>query len=108
MRKHEWEDTTKKVYLASRSWNRVYVVLQGTQILFYENQNTYKMAPDQTFNGEGPEELVEASGEVALDYTKRLHVFRLRLPNGGEYLFQARDDDDMNTWIRSINALTAS
>ena len=69
--------------MASRSWNRVYVVLQGTQILFYENQNTYKMAPDQTFNGEGPEELVDASGdvgraEVALDYTKRLHVFRLR------------------------------
>ena len=69
--------------MSSRSWIDVYVVLQGTEILFYKDQNSYKMAPDQTFRGEGPVELVEQSGEVctaevASDYHKKKHVFRLR------------------------------
>merc|ERR1719309_1673475 len=110
-RKHEWESVSKKA--ANRSWDRVCVVLKGTQILFYKDQKSYKMAPDQTFRGEGPVELVEQSGEVctaevASDYHKKKHVFRLRLPNGGDYLFHARDDDEMNTWVSSINAQTAS
>lgn len=40
-----------------------------------------------------------AQVEVATDYTKKEHVFRLILNNGGQYLFRARDDQEMNTWI---------
>lgn len=40
-----------------------------------------------------------ASVEVAVDYTKKEHVFRLRLNNGGQYLFRARDDQEMASWI---------
>ena len=29
---------------------------------------------------------------------------RYRLSNGGEYLFQARDDREMSEWVEAINA----
>jgi spectrin beta len=28
------------------------------------------------------------------------------MPNGGEYLFQAKDDEEMNIWINKINTTT--
>jgi len=45
-----------------------------------------------------------ASVEVAVDYTKKEHVFRLRLSNGGQYLFRAKDDQEMNLWISRTQA----
>jgi len=44
--------------------------------------------------------LVGASVEPAVDYKKKDHVFRLKLNNGGQYLFRAKDDEEMQTWIR--------
>jgi spectrin beta len=34
-------------------------------------------------------------------------VFRLKLSNGGDYLFQATDDEAMNTWVAAINQQAA-
>ena len=28
------------------------------------------------------------------------------MPNGGEYLFQSKDDEEMNIWINKINTTT--
>ena len=30
-------------------------------------------------------------------------MLNFRLSNGGEYLFQAKDDDELNQWVASIN-----
>ena len=30
----------------------------------------------------------------------------VRMPNGGEYLFLAKDDEEMNIWINKINTTT--
>jgi len=101
VRKHEWESTTKKA--SNRSWEKICVVLKGSQILFYKDQKTYRGKPDETFRGELPVDLTNAEATVATDYTKKKHVFRLKLENGGDYLFQASDDDQMNLWVDSIN-----
>jgi len=101
VRKHEWESTTKKA--SNRSWDRICVVLKGTQVLFYKDQKTYRTRPEETFRSELPVDLIGGTAEVAADYTKKKHVFRLRLANGGDYLFQAQDDDQMNVWVNSIN-----
>merc|ERR1712106_214643 len=111
VRKHEWESTTKKasnsslssIGISRRSWDRICVVLKGTQILFYRDQKTYRTRPEETFRSELPVDLIGGTAEVAADYTKKKHVFRLRLANGGDYLFQAGDDDQMNVWVNSIN-----
>ena len=34
--------------------------------------------------------------------------FLFRLGNGGEYLFQAKDDDELGQWVSSINQNTGS
>merc|ERR1712106_692126 len=101
VRKHEWESTTKKA--SNRSWDRICVVLKGTQVLFYKDQKTYRTRPEETFRSELPVDLIGGTAEVAADYTKKKHVFRLRLANGGDYLFQAQDDDQMNVWVGGIN-----
>merc|ERR1719277_2633695 len=101
VRKHEWESTTKKA--SNRSWEKLCVVLKGTQIVFYKDQKTYRSKPEDTFRGELPVDLSNAEATVATDYTKKKHVFRLKLENGGDYLFQAQDDDQMNLWVESIN-----
>ncbi|XP_059087816.1 spectrin beta chain-like isoform X3 [Tigriopus californicus] len=101
IRKHEWESTTKKT--SNRSWDKLCVVLKNGSIGFYKDQKAYKGAPSATYKGEPPVEISGATAEVASDYTKKKHVFRLKLNNGGMYLFQARDDDEMSQWVSAIN-----
>ncbi len=40
--------------------------------------------------------------DIAYDYTKKKHVFRLTTYNGSEFLFQADDHDTMLEWIKAI------
>jgi len=101
VRKHEWENTTKKA--SNRSWDKVCVVLKGTNIRFFKDQKSYRSSPDTLYRGEPPMELIGGKAEIATDYTKKKHVFRLKCANGGESLFQASDDDEMTQWVNSIN-----
>merc|ERR1719232_1107204 len=103
VRKNEWENTTKKA--SNRSLEKMCVVIKGTKMLFYKDQKSYRSSPDNMYRGESPMELQNGTAEVASDYTKKRHVFRLKLSNGGESLFQASDDDEMSQWVESINAV---
>merc|ERR1719225_2418917 len=103
VRKHEWENTTKKA--PNRSWDKVCVILRGTQIRFYKDIKAYKTSPDATYRGEIPIDVVGATAEIASDYKKKPHVFRLKLANCGEYLFQASSDEEMGAWVNAINQI---
>merc|ERR1712241_1127070 len=103
VRKHEWENTTKKA--PNRSWDKVCVILRGTQIRFYKDIKAYKTTPDATYRGEVPIDVVGATAEIASDYKKKPHVFRLKLANCGEYLFQASSDEEMGAWVNAINQI---
>ena len=61
-----------------RSWDRVCVVLKGTEIIFYKDQKSYRSAPSSTFKGEPAVEILGATAAVASDYTKKKNVFRLK------------------------------
>ena len=59
-----------------RTWIRVYVVLKGRQISFHNSESvelTYGSA-----KSEPSLDLVGCTAKVAVDYTKKQHVFRLR------------------------------
>uniref|UniRef100_A0A671YL88 Spectrin beta chain n=1 Tax=Sparus aurata TaxID=8175 RepID=A0A671YL88_SPAAU len=85
---------------AARSWQNVYCVLRKGSLGFYkDNKSASNGIP---YHGEVPISLGEAVCEVASDYKKRKHVFKLRLGDGKEYLFQAKDEAEMSSWIRSI------
>ena len=99
-RKHAFESTMKKA--SSRSWDKVYAIVRGNQMGFYRDMKTAKSAQDQFFRNEAPLDLSGATVGVADDYVKRKHVFRIRLKNGAEYLFQASDDNEMNFWLSNL------
>lgn len=48
------------------------------RVSFYKDQKTAKSQPDQTFRGEAALELQGAAVEIASDYTKKKHVFRIK------------------------------
>uniref|UniRef100_A0A8C8RCQ6 Spectrin beta chain n=1 Tax=Pelusios castaneus TaxID=367368 RepID=A0A8C8RCQ6_9SAUR len=103
-RKHEWETHSKKA--SNRSWHNVYCVINNQEMGFYKDS---KMAASGIpYHSEIPISLKEASCEIAVDYKKKKHVFKLRLTDGNEYLFQAKDDEEMNTWIQAITSAISS
>lgn len=103
-RKHEWEAHNKKA--SSRSWHNVYCVINNQEMGFYKDAKT--AASGIPYHSEVPVSLRDAVCEVALDYKKKKHVFKLRLSDGNEYLFQAKDEEEMNTWIQAISSAISS
>uniref|UniRef100_A0A1I8JGM1 Spectrin beta chain n=1 Tax=Macrostomum lignano TaxID=282301 RepID=A0A1I8JGM1_9PLAT len=103
-RKHEWEQGGRKAH--SRSWQQVWTVLESGQLRFYKDERHSRERPQDTYRHEPALELEGASSAPAADYSKRPHVFRLKLGNGAEYLFQAlrSGDAEMTDWVTRINA----
>uniref|UniRef100_A0A4W5N269 Spectrin beta chain n=1 Tax=Hucho hucho TaxID=62062 RepID=A0A4W5N269_9TELE len=85
-----------------RSWQNVYCVLRKGSLGFYKDQKS--ASSGIPYHGEVPISLGEAVCEVAHDYKKRKHVFKLRLGDGKEFLFQAKDEVNMASWIHSIHS----
>uniref|UniRef100_A0A8C7UXK1 Spectrin beta chain n=1 Tax=Oncorhynchus mykiss TaxID=8022 RepID=A0A8C7UXK1_ONCMY len=85
-----------------RSWQNVYCVLRKGSLGFYKDQKS--ASSGIPYHGEVPISLGEAVCEVAHDYKKRKHVFKLRLGDGKEFLFQAKDEPEMASWIHSIHS----
>ncbi|KAK7104923.1 spectrin beta chain-like isoform X2 [Littorina saxatilis] len=102
-RKHEKENDKKA---ANRSWEKVYVVMSGATMSCYKDQKHAKSDPNTRVHHEGPIILQQATCDVASDYNKRPFVFRLRLATGSEYLFQAKDGGERDSWIGRINSVT--
>uniref|UniRef100_A0A673BLA2 Spectrin beta chain n=1 Tax=Sphaeramia orbicularis TaxID=375764 RepID=A0A673BLA2_9TELE len=99
-RKHEWEGHNKKA--SSRSWHNVYCVINQQEMGFYKDQKSASQGIP--YHSEIPISLKDAVCEVATDYKKKKHVFKLKITDGNEYLFQAKDDEEMNTWISAITS----
>uniref|UniRef100_A0A3B4EGD0 PH domain-containing protein n=1 Tax=Pygocentrus nattereri TaxID=42514 RepID=A0A3B4EGD0_PYGNA len=87
-RKHEWEGHNKKA--SNRSWHNVYCVINNQELGFYKDSKSASQGIP--YHSEIPISLKDSTCEVALDYKKKKHVFKLRLSDGNEYLFQAKDD----------------
>ncbi|XP_069765552.1 spectrin beta chain, non-erythrocytic 4-like isoform X2 [Narcine bancroftii] len=98
-RKHEFEAPSKKS--SSRSWANVYCVLSKGDLGFYKDAKSHKAGA--TYNGESLISLSEATCEIASNYKKKKFVFKIRTMDGNEYLFQAKDEDEMNDWIRAVS-----
>uniref|UniRef100_A0A8D2AYQ6 Spectrin beta chain n=1 Tax=Sciurus vulgaris TaxID=55149 RepID=A0A8D2AYQ6_SCIVU len=99
-RKQEMEAFGKKA--ANRSWQNVYCVVRRGSLGFYKDAKA--ASAGVPYHGEVPVSLARAQGSVAFDYRKRKHVFKLGLQDGKEYLFQAKDEAEMSSWLRVVNA----
>ncbi|VDD80712.1 unnamed protein product [Mesocestoides corti] len=107
-RKNEWETTVKRAF--GRSWVELYFVLDATlgTLSAYKDSRSAHDKPGHLYHKVPPVNLAGAVAAPATDYDKRPYVFRLKLPNGGESLFQCLSEDEMHTWVETINSVSAS
>ncbi|CDS40887.1 spectrin beta chain [Echinococcus multilocularis] len=107
-RKHEWETAAKRA--SGRSWHELYFVLNATlgTLSAYKDARSAHDKPGHLYHKEGPVSLAGAVAAPATNYEKRPCVFRLKLLNGGESLFQCPSEDDMHNWVEAINSIAAS
>ncbi|MGH0140023.1 UNVERIFIED_CONTAM: hypothetical protein FKN15_010004 [Acipenser sinensis] len=100
-RKHEWEGHNKKA--SSRSWHNVYCVINNQEMGFYkDSKNASQGIP---YHSEIPVSLKEAICEVAIDYKKKKHVFKLRgcCTEIIVVFCTPLVNEEMNTWIQAIS-----
>uniref|UniRef100_A0A8C6NZP1 Spectrin beta chain n=1 Tax=Nothobranchius furzeri TaxID=105023 RepID=A0A8C6NZP1_NOTFU len=74
-RKHEWEGHNKKA--SNRSWHNVYCVINNQEMGFYKDQKSASQGIP--YHSEIPVSLKDAVCEVAVDYKKKRHVFKLNM-----------------------------
>ncbi|SPP87212.1 spectrin beta chain, non-erythrocytic 5 isoform X2 [Drosophila guanche] len=96
-RKHGLQSGGKKAPV--RSWKQFHTVLCGQLVCFFKDENDFLQQKTAT----APVNILGAKCERADDYTKKKYVFRLRLPDGSEFLFEAPSLDILNDWVRKIS-----
>jgi len=72
-------------------------VLEDNKFHVYKDPKSASMK--NYFHNEQPVDLKDLTCELAVDYKKKKNVFRIRVQNGTEYLFQAKDHEDMHQWL---------
>uniref|UniRef100_A0A8B9IAJ9 Spectrin beta chain n=1 Tax=Anser brachyrhynchus TaxID=132585 RepID=A0A8B9IAJ9_9AVES len=106
-RKHEWETHSKKA--SSRSWHNVYCVINNQEMGFYKDSKA--AASGIPYHNEIPVSLKEAVCEIAVDYKKKKHVFKLRdcgAPILTAFYLWVFLKEEMNTWIQAITSAISS
>ena len=102
-RKHEWEGHERKS--THRTWEKFYCVLTSNRLSFYKDAKHVRtgriVSDDINFDS-------STNASQATDYRKKPNIFRLKLHDGNEYLFHAKDEIEMNEWITSINNCISS
>ncbi|XP_040262099.1 spectrin beta chain, non-erythrocytic 4 [Bufo bufo] len=97
-RKHELDGPSKKA--SNRSWVNLYCVLNKGDLGVYKDAKS--QSSGATHGGEPLLNLHGATCEVANEYKKKKFVFKLRSTDGREFLFHAKDEEEMKNWITAI------
>uniref|UniRef100_A0A8C6TQY4 PH domain-containing protein n=1 Tax=Neogobius melanostomus TaxID=47308 RepID=A0A8C6TQY4_9GOBI len=97
-RKLDVEGTGKKA--SNRSWTNLYCVLRPGQLSVYKDAKSFGQG--LTYHGEEPLTLTGAIWEILSNYKKKKHVAKLRLTDGSEYLFQCKDEEELQRWSQAI------
>ncbi|XP_075771677.1 spectrin beta chain, non-erythrocytic 4 isoform X2 [Pelodiscus sinensis] len=98
-RKHDLEGPNKKA--SNRSWVNLYCVLSKGDLGFYKD--TKGQASGSTHGGEPLLSLHQATCQVASDYKKKKNVLKLVTGEGGEFLLQAKDEEEMKNWLQALS-----
>ncbi|KAM3871043.1 spectrin beta chain, erythrocytic [Diretmus argenteus] len=97
-RKHDMEGSGKKA--SNRSWNNLLCELEPGQLSAYKDEKSRDRG--MTYHGEAPLSLSGATWEILTNYKKKKHVFKLRLGDGSEYLFQCKDEEELQRWTQAM------
>ncbi|XP_066955513.1 spectrin beta chain, non-erythrocytic 5 isoform X7 [Macrobrachium rosenbergii] len=95
-RKQELQSGGKKATI--RSWKTFYTVLCGQLLCFFKDEEDFY---DQKA-ASPPISIHQAKVEVAEDYTKKKHVFRIITSDNAEYLLLAESEENLNEWVTKL------
>ncbi|CAM1309539.1 ARHGAP21 (predicted) [Pycnogonum litorale] len=88
---------------SDRSWRLVWAVLRGHALYFYKDKkDSTTHLPVGSSDEHPPINVKSCMVDIAYDYTKKKHVFRLNTYGASEFLLQAEDNADMLRWIQTI------
>ncbi|GAA6049100.1 hypothetical protein JCM3770_003886 [Rhodotorula araucariae] len=128
-RKEDLGEGGKKA--ASRKWRGWTVILTGSQLLFFKDPHfagtlhraleaaaaATEPKPDDhqvlvfswqnSFKPDAVLSLAHSAAIYDSSYSKYRNVFRLVAPAGRQYLFQAHDTTELNSWLHAINYAAA-
>ncbi|KAL6478548.1 hypothetical protein MHYP_G00119810 [Metynnis hypsauchen] len=82
----------------SRSWVNLYCVLNKGELGFYKDSKNITTP----YNNEPLLSLSGCACDITNGYKKKKNVFTLKTKDGSEFLFHAKDEDDLKGWIASI------
>ncbi|XP_028278037.1 spectrin beta chain, non-erythrocytic 4 [Parambassis ranga] len=82
----------------SKSWVNVYCVLKEGQLMFYKDARNHTT----TYNGEPPVDLTNCSFDPSMGYKKKKNVFILQVNDGNNFVFHAKDEEDLKAWTSNI------
>ncbi len=86
--------------LRNRAWKSLHCVLRGHMLCFYTSSDSHTAALVDRISCKG------SLSDIAYDYVKRKHVFRLVSSDGAEFLLQTVSEEAMLAWIHAIKAHT--
>ncbi|XP_036005763.1 spectrin beta chain, non-erythrocytic 4 isoform X4 [Fundulus heteroclitus] len=84
----------------SRSWVNLYCVLNKGELGFYKDAKN-NTTP---YNNEPLLNLSHCHCDVTNGYKKKKNVFTLKTKDGSEFLFHAKDEEDLKAWVNNITA----
>lgn len=85
----------------SRSWVNLYCVLNKGELGFFKDA---KSTSGASYNNEAALSLSHCQCDVTNGYKKKKNVFTLKTKDGSEFLFHAKDEEDLKAWVGSISA----
>lgn len=104
MRKILYDSDGSPTPFGRRGWRMLFVRVRALAIYFSRDENEPPL-----YNAlSGAVLLHHSLAEKATDYTKRKNVFRLRTAGLGEILFQASCDEEVSSWMHTLNLVAAS
>uniref|UniRef100_A0A8D3CS22 Spectrin beta chain n=1 Tax=Scophthalmus maximus TaxID=52904 RepID=A0A8D3CS22_SCOMX len=84
----------------NRSWVNLYCVLNKGEMGFYKDAKNTTTA----YNNEPLLNLSHCHCDVTNGYKKKKNVFTLKTKDGSEFLFHAKDEEDLKVWVTNITA----
>uniref|UniRef100_T1J301 PH and SEC7 domain-containing protein 4 n=1 Tax=Strigamia maritima TaxID=126957 RepID=T1J301_STRMM len=107
MRKCCVETSGKKTPFGKRGWKMFYATLKDLVIYLHKDEHGFRK--NQLYDSlHNAIRIHHSIATKATDYTKKQHVFRLQTADMAEYLFQTSDSKELQSWIDTINFVTAS
>ncbi|KAM4547057.1 uncharacterized protein V3H82_020714 isoform 2-T2 [Fundulus diaphanus] len=87
----------------SKSWVNVYCVLKEGKMTFYKDARNHAT----TYNGEPPVDLSDCTFDPSMGYKKKKNVFILQVKDGTNFVFHAKDEEDLKAWTSNITTSIA-